>query len=483
MRVARRSILDGLTAGAIAVAVLAGCETGQASKAAATKQKLPWREAFDIATEAYIFGYPLVTMDMTRRVMTNVREPAGMQAPLGQFARTRTYPLPSNHDVAMPNADTLQTIIWLDVSREPWVLSLPDTQGRYCLFPLLDGWTTVFGSIGTRTTGAGPQTFAISGPGWKGKLPRGVKEYQSPTGIVWVLGRIYCTGTPEDYAAVHKLQDQCSATPLSSYGKPYPPPPGQIDPGINPQKTVREQVNHLDVASYFNQLAALMKDNPPVSDDARIVKKMARLGIVPGRPFDINKLDPAMIQVLDNVPRAAFDKILARVGKGVADGDSAHQNGWTFSLKTGVYGTDYVQRALIAAVGLGANLPQDTVFAVSTVDGTGQHYSANNSYVLHFAPGQAPSANGFWSLTMYDGDYFFVDNPLGRNTLSARDPLTFNSDGSLDLCIQRYPPAPDRESNWLPAPEGKFVLMLRFYWPKQPLINGSWKIPPVQRVD
>jgi hypothetical protein len=218
MRVARRILLDSLVAGAIAVTLFAGCKTDPKSKAPAAKPTLTQREAFDIAIEAYIFGYPLVTMDLTRRVMSNVRAPEGMKAPIGQFARARAYPLASDHDVTLPNADTLQTIIWLDVSREPWVVSLPDMQGRYCLFSMLDGWTTVFGSLGKRTTGTGPQKVAITGPGWKGKLPAGVEEYKSPTGIAWVLGRIYCTGTPEDYAAVHALQDQCSATPLSDYG-------------------------------------------------------------------------------------------------------------------------------------------------------------------------------------------------------------------------------------------------------------------------
>ena len=483
MRVARLIFLKGLAAGALAVVLFAGCKTGQKPKATASKPTLPWRESFDIATEAYIFGYPLVTMDMTRRVMTNVRYPDGMHAPMGQFALNRTYPLASDHEVALPNADTLHAIIWLDVSREPWVISLPDTKGRYCLFSLLDGWTTVFATLGTRTTGTAPQKVAITGPGWKGSLPRGIKEYKSPTGIVWMLGRIYCTGTPEDYAAAHALQDQCSATPLSSYGKPYTPPPGTIDPNINTMKSVREQVNNADAASYFNRLATFMKDNPPTSADARIVKRMARMGIVPGQPFDINKLDPPVVQVLQTVPKAALERIMAQLKAGVQDGDPSTTNGWSCALKTGVYGTDYAQRALIAAVGLGANLPQDTVYAISTVDETKQRYSGNSSYVMHFASGQAPSANGFWSLTMYDGDYFFVDNPLDRYTLSARDPLKLNSDGSLDLCIQQHPPGLDRESNWLPAPEGRFVLMLRFYWPKQPLINGSWKIPPVKRVD
>ena len=326
--------------------MFAGCKTGAASKAGGASRALTSREAFDIATEAYIFGYPLVTMDMTRRVMTNVREPEGMHAPMGQFARTRTYPLASNHDVTVPNADTLYTIVWLDVSREPWVLSLPDTKGRYCLFPMLDGWTTVFGAPGKRTTGTGPQKYAITGPGWKGKLPSGVKEYKSPTSIVWVLGRIYCAGTPEDYAAVHALQDQCSAMPLSSYGKPYTPPPGQVDPSIDMKRPVREQVNSLDVASYFNRLAALMKDNPPAHADARIVKKMARLGIVPGRPFDINRLDPAVIQVLQDVPKAALGKIMAWFTEGAKAGD------WTLPERLDVDAEDRRLRCRLHAAGL-----------------------------------------------------------------------------------------------------------------------------------
>ena len=479
MGITRSIFPDRWLVSAIAVGLCICCQTRAWAKPAA----MTAREAFDIATEAYIFGYPLVTMDMTRRVMSNVREPEGMRAPTGQFARTRTYPLASNHDVVVPNADMLYTIVWLDVSQEPWVLSLPDGKGRYALFPMLDGWTTVFGTLGKRTTGTDPQQCVITGPGWKGKLPSGLKEYKSSTSIVWVLGRIYCTGMPEDYAAVHAMQDQCLAMPLSSYGKPYTPPPGQVDPGIDMRRTVREQVNSLSAAEYFNRLAVLMKDNPPARADKRIVTTMARLGIVPGQPFDIGRLTPAAIEVLEAVPAAAFGKIIAWSTEGTKVGDWSFQDGWMWTLKTGIYGADYTQRALIAAIALGANGPQDAVIAISTVDGTKQPYSGNSNYVLHFAPGQTPSASGFWSLTMYDGNCFFVDNPLGRYALSARDRLKANSDGSLDLYIQEHPPGTDRESNWLPAPEGKFILMLRFYWPKESLINGSWKIPPVKRVD
>jgi hypothetical protein len=244
--------------------------------------KEPVFKAVPDGADAYIYGYPLVTMEMTRRVMTNVREPEATRAPMGQFLRARHYPNATYRDVTAPNADTLYTTAWIDVGKEPWVLSLPDAHDRYYLFPMLDGWTEVFQVPGKRTTGTGPQTYAITGPGWKGTLPAGVTEYKSPTAMVWLLGRIYCTGTPEDYDAVHKLQDEISVVPLSSYGKPYAPPPGMVDPSIDMKTAVREQVNALSVEEYFTLLAKLMVDNPPAPADKKIVKQMANLGIVPG---------------------------------------------------------------------------------------------------------------------------------------------------------------------------------------------------------
>src|SRR6516162_4338505 len=249
-------------------------------------------EDFWLATDAYIYGYPLVTMEMTRRVMTNVTTPQGNRGPMGQFVKAREYPNASFRDVTAPNADTLYTTAWIDVEAGPWVLSIPDMKDRYFLFPMLDGWTDVFQVPGKRTTGTGAQTYAITGPGWKGSLPAGVKEYKSPTALVWLLGRIYCTGTPEDYKVVHKLQDQISLVPLNSYGKPYTPAPGTADPSIDMKTAVREQVNALSVEQYFTLLAKLMVDNPPCAADKSMVKKLAKLGIVPGQPFDESKLGP-----------------------------------------------------------------------------------------------------------------------------------------------------------------------------------------------
>ncbi|WP_038972004.1 DUF1254 domain-containing protein [Bradyrhizobium genomosp. III] len=436
-------------------------------------------EDFALATDAYIFGYPLVTMEMTRRVFTNVAKPEATRGPMGQIVKVRAYPNASYRDVTAPNADTLYTTGFFDVGKEPWVLSIPDMKGRYALLPMLDGWTTVFQVPGKRTTGTGAQTYAITGPGWKGSLPAGVKEYKSPTSMVWLLGRIYCTGTPEDYAEVHKLQDEFKLVPLSSYGKPYTPPEHTVDPNIDMKTAVREQVNRMDAVAYFTLLCKLMKDNPPAAADAPQLAKFARIGIVPGQDFDASKLKADFVK---RVPEIGFDRIMLqfKVNKDMKD-----ENGWGFTTKTGIYGTDYLMRALVTAIGLGANRPQDAVYPTSMKDAEGRKYSGTNKYVMRFAKGQLPPALGFWSVTMYNSEYFFVDNPLNRYSISARQNLKLNPDGSTDLYVQKDSPGKDKESNWLPAPSGDFVLMMRLYWPneKNPsIIDGSWKIPPAKKV-
>jgi len=436
-------------------------------------------EEFWLATDAYIYGYPLVTMEMTRRVITNVSRPAGTKAPMGQIIKLREYPNASFRDVTAPNADTLYTTAFIDVGQEPWVMSIPDMKGRYALFPLLDGWTTVFQVPGKRTTGTGAQNYAITGPGWKGVLPAGVREYKSPTSIVWLLGRIYCTGTPEDYKAVHELQDQCKLVPLNAYDKPYTPPEGKVDPSIDMKTAVRDQVNRMDTKEYFTLLAQLMKTNPPAAADAPEVARFSRIGLVAGKDFDASKLRADLVK---RIPEIGFDRIMAqfKINKDVKD-----INGWGFTTKTGIYGTDYLMRALVTAIGLGANRPQDAVYPTSLKDAEGNAYDGASKYVMRFAKGRLPPVRGFWSLTMYNDKYFFVDNPINRYSISARQNLKSNPDGSTDLYIQKDSPGPDKESNWLPAPAGKFVLMLRLYWPSESspsILNGSWTIPPVRKL-
>ena len=218
---------------------------------------------FVVAQDAYIYGYPLVTMEMTRRVMTNVAAPESNRGPMGQFVKARTYPDASFRDVTAPNADTLYTLAWIDVGNEPWVLSIPDMKDRYFLMPLLDAWTNVFQVPGKRTTGTGAQTYAITGPGWSGTLPAGVKEYKSSTNLVWILGRIYCTGTPEDYTAVHEAQDQFKLVPLSAYGKLYTPPAGTVEP-VHRHEDRRSRAGEPDGRDgLFHAARAIDEDQPP----------------------------------------------------------------------------------------------------------------------------------------------------------------------------------------------------------------------------
>ena len=242
------------------------------------------------AVDAYLYGYPLMTFDVARLQQTNVAVPDAEHAPMGQMIRMRTYPAVDNHCCAAPNADTLYTEAWLDVSKEPSVLSIPDMGNRYYIIPMLDGYSEVFSVASPATTGYKAQTYAITGPGWTGTLPPGVTQVKSATGMVWVLGRIYCTGTPEDYKAVHALQDKFSVVPLSSYGKPYTPPPAQVDPNFDMKTAVRKQVDALDIDAYFTRLAQLMKTNPPTAADAPLVARMAKIGLVPGQDYDPSKL-------------------------------------------------------------------------------------------------------------------------------------------------------------------------------------------------
>jgi hypothetical protein len=439
--------------------LLAGWFTAGVS--AASAQNVTPSEAKAIGEDAYIYGYPLVTMDMTRQVTTNVAAPEGLRAPMGQFINARDYSTAAFRDVTAPNADTLYSSAWLDLTKEPYTLSLPDEGDRYYLMPTLSGWTEVFQVPGTRTTGDKAQTYAITGPDWTGTLPAGVTQYKSPTNMVWIIGRTYCTGTPEDYKAVHAIQDQYKLAPLSAYGKSYTPPPGKVGPSIDMKTPVRDQVNRMDAATYFKRLAALMKDNPPAAEDAPIVDRMANIGIVSGQDFDIGKLDPAVAQALQDVPKPAIEKIMAHLKMA-----GTVENGWTLTTKAGLYGTDYLQRALITAIGLGGNRPQDAIYPTSEVDKDGKPYSGvnNNKYVMHCAKDETPPVNAFWSLTMYDSQYFFVANPLNKHTVSPRNALKYNPDGSLDVYVQNQSPGAEWQANWLSAPADRFILMLRMYW-------------------
>jgi hypothetical protein len=451
----------------------------EAEAAAKAKAEAEAKEkaALEAGVEAVVYGLPLVLMDITRQKISNVAKPEAFAAPVNQFAHARAFPDSSFKDVVRANVDTLYSTAWLDLSREPIVLTVPDTRGRYYLMPMLDAWTNVFASPGKRTTGTKAGQFAITGPGWTGDLPKGVQELKSPTNMVWIIGRTQTNG-PKDYKAVHAIQDGLRLTPLSAFGKPYVAPEVAVDPNVDMKNPPVAQLQAMSAETFFNRMAALLKDNPPPAAEAPLLGKLAGIGIVPGQKFDPSKLDPAVAKGLEKSVAVAMEKLGA-----ASKAAGAPENGWRVPpMVLGNFGAEYGARAVVALIGLGANLPQDAVYPSAYVDGEGKPLTGANKYVLRFEKGAVPPVNAFWSVTMYDPDSFFVANPLNRYALSSWMPLKRDADGSLTLHIQHESPGKDREANWLPAPAGEFNLTLRMYWPaeKDPtIVNGTWKPPAV----
>jgi hypothetical protein len=439
-------------------------------------------ETYALARDAYLYAYPLVLMDITMRQVTNVPDATSvpMRAPVNQFAHFRKYPDAEARDVVRFNFDTLYSFAWLDVGKEPVVLSVPDSAGRYYLTPMLDMWTDVFAVPGSRTTGGKAGNFAIASPNWRGKLPNGVELIRAPTPVVWIMGRTQTNG-PDDYDNVHKVQDAYKLTPLSRWGKKYAPPEkSSTDPAVDDQTPPLVQVNNMSGVDLLKRFSQLLKKHPPHGNDYPILFRMRRLGLQPGHEFDLSKLDPATTNVIN----AAAKDVIADLQQVVAQGKlGATVNGWNYIMEgIGTYGTAYRMRALVAMAGLGANLPEDAIYPNAFVDADGNPTSGEHAYVLRFEKGKLPAANAFWSLTMYDKDGFQVPNPINRFAIGDRDKLAFNADGSLDIYIQHESPGQDKESNWLPAPKSPFQVMMRMYSPKPEALRDGPGLPPIKKV-
>lgn len=443
-------------------------------------------ESKAIAMDAYIYGYSLITTEVTRVQMTNVDKPDGTRGPMGKFVNIPRYPPADYRGVSAPNADTLYSLAWIDLEKGPTVFSHPDMGKRYYLFPMYSLWMPVIHSPGTRTTGGAAEKFLLTGPGWKGEVPSGMTEIKSPTRYMLILGRTYADGSEADYKAVNALQAEYDLRPLSAVGADYTyvAPPVYPSPGFSMTDKPQDVILGLGTEGYFNMMARLMcKDAPPAAEDAPILAEMAKIGIEPCKTFSLANLDPDVQTALKALPQQALDKIGAnKAAMGV------EVKRWIFTKGLGEYGTDYMKRALVAAFGWPANLQADAVYPYTEVDNAGQPLSGADKYTLTFAKGQEPPVNGFWSITMYqiDQGWWFVPNALNKFTVSRRNDLKANPDGSVTLYFQNESPGADKESNWLPAPKGAFLPMLRMYWPKETspsILDGSWSPPEVVKAN
>jgi hypothetical protein len=427
-----------------------------------------------------VYFYPLVSMDITRKVFCNV--PPGAKpgfGPANQFHSMREYPAGDFKAVVRPNFDTLYSSAFLDLTKEPMVVSAPDTAGRYYLLPMLDMWSDVFASPGARTTGTQAADFLVTPPGWSGAVPAGLSQIKAPTPHVWLIGRTRTDG-PADYAAVHAIQDAYRITPLSQWGRDAQPAAAFTpDPTVDMKTPPKTQVDSMSGKDYFTYAAELLKVNPPHITDQPMIARLERLGFKAGSSLDFGRLDPIAQKALAAAPEAGLQLMkwkvptLARV-----------ENGWSMNTDTmGVYGNYYLKRAIVAQVGLGANLPEDAIYPMNLADSTGKPLDGTHAYTLHFEKNDLPPVDAFWSITLYDMEGFQVSNALGRFALSSWMPFKYNTDGSLTLHFQAQSPGPGREANWLPAPKGPFNLTMRLYGPRLEALTGKWNPPPVVREE
>ena len=435
-------------------------------------------EAHAIGVDAYLYFYSPITMDLTRKQLTNQEPtPGGIGGPMNSFANVGAFPTADMRVVVRPNFDTLYSSGWLDLTKEPMVVSAPDTDGRYYLLPMLDMWTDVFASPGWRTTGTKAGNFLVTPPGWTGTVPDGMTQIQAPTPYVWIIGRTKTDG-PADYDAVHKIQAGYKITPLSQWGKEPIAPEFKPDPSVDMKTPPKIQVDTMPADKYFAYAAELIKLHPPHITDQPIIAQLKRIGFEVGKSFDLDKADPAVKKGLASAAEDAQKlmewkvQTLARIA-----------NGWSMNTDTmGVYGNYYLKRAIVTQLGLGANLPEDAIYPLNLADDAGKPLDGASNYVLHFDKGQTPPVNAFWSVTLYDPQGFQVANPLNRFAVSSWMPFKYNSDGSLDLYFQNESPGADKEANWLPAPKGPYNLTMRLYSPKAEALTGKWNPPPVTRA-
>ncbi len=463
-----------LIAGIIALAATAGI-AAEAHAAVTTEP-----QAEQIGTDAYLYGIPLMEFLRQAREQTSVTVPnSASDAPLNQLGSARQLANASNQVIVQPNNDTLYTMGHVDLGAGPLVLHVPAVpHHRYYSFEFLDPYTNVFAYVGTRTTGDGAGNFVITGPRFKGSLPKGLRRIRSPYERAWLVGRTLVYGA-SDLSRVHKVQNGYRLIPLPDYVKFglawHPRRPKRI---VARAKKSSEPKG----VAFFDALGTALAKNPPPSRDRAMLKELRTVGIGPGLHPSKEHLSTAVLSGLaaaaDGGPADVYN-----LRQSIAAQSVLTNNGW-FVPPPDIadYGTDYKLRAVVALFGIAANRPAEAMYIVGVTDSTHTFLNGAHDYVLHFPAGQLPPARYFWSLTMYSQSFFLVPNPINRYELASHTAgLQYNSDGSLDIYIQHTAP-PGHGSNWLPSPAGQFEVTLRLYGPRPSALERQYVYPAILRT-
>ncbi|MER8041671.1 DUF1254 domain-containing protein [Streptomyces sp. NPDC094032] len=429
-----------------------------------------------IAGEAYVFGYPLLLMDLTRQVQTNTVDPDpdhGL-APTNQFCNYEHLATPEDRTVVRANLDTLYSQAWLDLGPEPLVLSVPSMGDRYWLMQILDDWTnTVHDPSSVRPEGS--LTYVLTGPDWSAQdtpLPDGLTHLPMPADTAWIIGRIEVR-SDSDLADVQALQKQLELLPLSAWQHGHYVPAAGTVTDVDMVTPPAEQIAALSGRDFLDRLCTLLAGTPERPEDAPVLAEFATIGIVPG-----GNVDALSDADLDAAKQTGLSRIQGHTGTDPV-------NGWRFeTTDIGRYGVHYEQRAYIAMTALGANLPQDALYPSTGV--SADQRDGHRAYTLTFPAGQTPPVDAFWSLTAYDADGYLIDNAaqiysIGHRSTPAPAP------GSQDIVLLIQTDAPDSPlsaTNWLPIPaDGAFSLTMRLYAPQDSAVSGTWQPPSLLPAD
>ena len=469
------------------VALSIGCTSPKDTIPQAAKpgeQRPSLEEIKGIAAEGFIFGLPIV---MNYGVMYEYvvdRNSGQFKAPFNEIHNEARVFTPQDTTIPTPNSDTPYSLVWLDLRSEPMVLSVPAVpMPRYYSLMLCDGNTFNYGYIGSRATGTAAGDYLVAGPGWKGERPAGIKQvFQSSTGFSLVAFRTQLF-TPGDIDNVKKIQAGYKVQPLSAFMKQAAPAPA---PSVNFPKFDKALVR----TEFFEFLDFALQFAPPGPEEDAVRARLARIGIGPGKTFDFKDLSlehkAAVLLGMKEGDRKIDEKV-ASLGKRI--------NGWNVASIFGdraFFHGDWLLRAAGARAGIYGNDAVEAMYPVTKTDLANEPLDGSkHNYTLTFGPGQLPPVNAFWSVTMYDGKtQLLVENPINRYLINSPmlPSMKKGKDGSLTLYIQARSPGKDRESNWLPAPDGPIYVVMRLYWPRTdppsilPAGEGSWQPPPLQKV-
>jgi len=486
-RLARLALTAALPSLAAAQAPLSPSPNWNAALAGGPDARLKITEAYArlVARDAYFWGWAMTNIHNRRLAFAQCPEPGRMNgvlpfAPLNRLSMLHDYVAPEQRGAACPNQDVVYGAGIAALEQSAVVVQVPDFGERFWVYQIVDLRTDSFGQLG-KLYGTTPGFYLLVGPDWHGEVPAGITQvFRAKTSTAFIVPRVFQDDTPEDRAAIQSVIAGIDLYPLAEFdGRmkrhdwtklPSISPPGGDGGGSGEKKWVLPE-------KFFDQLPAVMKDAPPLPGEEALY---ARIHAVLAAAQQDPALKAAMIDEAQKTEKELVDPLLQFRNWGLQ-----LPNHWSKVANPAAFGTDYFARTAVAKSNILVNAPRETTYLYQDLDASGARLNGAARYTVTFAKGETPPAYGFWSLTLYDAEHFFVPNEIKRYSIGTKNKgLKYNADGSLTIHVQADAPAdPAQQANWLPAPKGEFSLYIRAYWPKNTVLDGTWTPPAVMRAN